>query len=371
MRKIILLLIILLVPLECNAHENRIQEQFEISGMSGILDVESEVFPDFDSREIVRALSEGEAFDSGEIINGVLNFFLQEFKNNLKICVLLLAIGFLTGVLSTMLSAYGSGASETGFFIAYCIFSGVLVVAFSEIISPAKVMIENVSVMVSATIPVLISMIAISGGVITSGLMTSGMVMLINIINSIISGIIFPLILCSFSLSVTANMSDKLPLAHTVITVRKMVKWMLLFVMAVFAGVSGVYGLSGSAIDASAGKAVRFAIGSGIPLVGGVAADSIETVIATLSATRNIIGTVGMCTVAVTAATPVIKTAVLMWIFRLCCAVIEPFSNPKIVKLMSDTAECISLVFSVLVSVCLLFIGALGVLLIAGNFVTG
>ena len=141
--------------------------------------------------------------------------------------------------------------------------------------------------------------------------------------------------------------------------------------MAIFAGVFGVYGLSGSAIDASAGKAVRFAIGSGIPLVGGVAADSLETVIATLGATRNIIGTVGMCCVVVLAITPVIKTAVLMWIFRLCCTVIEPFSNPKIVKLMSDAAECISLVFSVLISVCLLFVGALGILLIAGNFVTG
>ncbi|MBQ7039143.1 MAG: hypothetical protein IJN39_01090 [Clostridia bacterium] len=148
-------------------------------------------------------------------------------------------------------------------------------------------------------------------------------------------------------------------------------KWILVFLMAIFAGVFGVYGLSGSAIDASAGKAVRFAIGSGIPLVGGVAADSLETVIATLGATRNIIGTVGMCCVVVLAITPVIKTAVLMWIFRLCCTVIEPFSNPKIVKLMSDAAECISLVFSVLISVCLLFVGALGILLIAGNFVTG
>ena len=372
MRNLILILLLLVLPTRCEATENKIYRQFEMTGIEEAFDVTSDVFPEFDSRKMVEDLATGKAFDTSKIIDNLFTFFAEEFKNNLRICALLLTVGFLIGILSNMQTAYGGGgASEIGFFVAYCIFAGVLIVAFSEIISPAKEMIETVSVMVSATIPVLISLVTISGGVVTSSLMSSGMIMLVNVLNSVISGIVFPLILCSFSLSVTANMSEKLPLSHTVVTVRKTVKWILLFIMAVFAGIFGVYGLSGSAIDATAGKAVRFAVGSGIPLVGGVAADSLETVIATLGATRNIIGTVGMCAVAVTAATPIIKTAVLMWIFRICCAIIEPFSNPKVVKLMSDAAECISLVFSVLISVCLLFVGAIGILLIAGNFITG
>lgn len=372
MQKIIILLLFLIIPFNCFAEENKVIEQFDVSGAERILDVTSEVFPGFESRKIVEDLSKGTAFNTGEIFKNILGFFMSEFKDNMRICALLLAIGFLIGVLSNMQSAYGkNSASEVGHFIGYCIFSGVLVASFSEIIAPAKEMIEVISVMISATIPILISLITMSGGVVTSGLMASGLIALVNIVNSVISGIVFPLILCSFSLSVTANMSERLPLSHTVITLRKSVKWILVFMMAVFAGIFGVYGLSGSAIDASAGKAVRFAIGSGIPLVGGVAADSLETVIATLGATRNIIGTVGMCAVAIAAASPVIKTAVLMWIFRLCCAIIEPFSSPRIVKLMADAAECITLVFSVLISVCLLFVGALGILLIAGNFVTG
>ncbi|MBQ7039142.1 MAG: hypothetical protein IJN39_01085 [Clostridia bacterium] len=208
MRKILLVFIILnLLYVSCHAAENKITEQYEITGANEILDVSSEVFPGFDSEKIVEDLANGKAFDTGRIIKNILGFFMQEFKNNLRICAVLLAMGFITGVLSNMQSSYGNGGSaEVGFFVAYCVFAGVLVAAFSEILEPAKEMIETVSVMINATIPVLLTLLTMSGGVVTSGFMSGGLVMLSNIINSVISGIVFPLIMCSFSLSVTENL---------------------------------------------------------------------------------------------------------------------------------------------------------------------
>lgn len=369
MRKIILIcFMLLLIPHIACAEP--VMEQFDSLNASEFLDVDYNGIFTLDSREVAENLITGQGFDIKRIFKSIIDFVFREFKGNLKLCVMIITLGIMLGIISNMQSAFGGkGASECGFLVGYCIFSGVLSTAFLSIIEPAREMTENVSVMITSTIPILISMLTLSGGVATSALLSQGLILLVNVINTVIDGIIIPLIMCGFALSVCANMSDKINMTHLLGTINKAIKWILLFMMAIFAGVFGIYGLSGSAIDASAGKAVRFAIGSGIPLVGGIAADSIDTVIATFSATRSIIGTVGICAILVVSLVPILRTAVMMWIFRLCCALIEPFSSPKTVKLLSDTAESIMLVFAVLISVCLLFISAIGVLLIAGNFV--
>lgn len=363
----------LLAPLQCIADTLEIQEQFESSGAAEVLNTaESEVFPSFDSKKIAADLSNGNGFDAGSIVKKILSFFMGDLKQNLRMCAMITAAGFILGLFCTMQSAYGGkGVSECGFIVGYCVFAGLLSAAFSSVISPAERMIENVSLMINGTIPILLTLLTYGGSLVSASLFAPVLITLANVLSSVIKGVILPLILCSFALSVAANMSDRISLSNTVLTVRKSVKWILLFLMAVFAGIFGVYGLSGSAIDASAGKAARFAIGSGIPLVGGVAADSLETVVAMLGATRSIIGTAGMCAVVAAALSPIIKTAVLMWSFRLCCAVIEPFSDKRAVTLLNDAAECISLIFSTLISVCLIFIGALGVLLLVGNYTAG
>lgn len=370
MKLIAVILIVIFITVPCSATESYLLEQYEATGIESVFDVESEVFPKFDSKKIATDLSSGKGFDTGSLLRKILEFFMGEFKNNFRVFALLIGVGFLTGFLHNMQTSFGGeGVSYCGEMVGYLIFSGILCASFYGLIEPAKEMIENVSVLIASTIPILITILTMCGGVVSSSLLSGVLITLVNIITPIVNTFLIPLILSTFSLAVASNLSDKIKITHAIESLNKFIKWALLFFMAIFAGVFGVYGLSGSAIDASAGKAIRFAIGSGIPLVGGVASDSLETVIATLSATRNLIGTIGMCTVVAVASVPIIKTAVLMWMFRLCCAVVQPFATPRVTTLLSQTTECITSVFAILISVCLMFVGALGVLLITGNFI--
>lgn len=363
-------IIVILLCVTCKAEESVVMEQYDATGIAEIYEIKNEVFPEFDSRKIAEDLSKGKGFDTPSILRKILQYFMGEFKNNFRILALLIGVGFIVGIIHNLNTSFGTGgAAVCGETVGYVVFAGILSAAFIGLMEPAKEMLDTLSVLVAATIPVLLSILTMSGGVISSGLLGEALIGLVNIITPLINRFLLPLIYSAFALSVASNMTDKIKISHTISSLNKAVKWLLLFFMAVYAGVFGIYGLSGSAIDATAGKAIRFAIGSGIPLVGGVASDSLETVLATLSATRNLIGTTGMCVVVATALTPVIKTAVLMWMFRLCLSIIEPFSGPHLIKLLSDTSECITSVFAVLISVILMFIGAIGVLLITGNFV--
>lgn len=370
MRYLYILIVLMLIIVPCKAEESLIMEQYNATGIEEVFDIKSEVFPEFDSKKIAEDLSKGKGFDTPNILRRILQYFMGEFKNNFRILALLVGVGFIIGLIHNLnISFSAGGAALCGETVGYVVFAGILSASFIGLLDPAKEMLDTLSVLVASTIPVLLTILTMSGGVVSSGLLASGLVGLVNVITPVINTFLLPLIYSTFALSIASNMTDKIKISHTISSLNKFVKWVLLFFMAVYAGVFGVYGLSGSAIDATAGKAIRFAIGSGIPLVGGVASDSLETVLATLSATRNLIGTAGICVVVVSASVPVIKTLVLMWMFKLCLSIIEPFSSPHLTKLLSDTSECVTSVFAVLISVILMFVGAIGILLITGNFV--
>ena len=379
MKRILLIILMLLVfphvtvwaQEQETTGQDMILEQYRASGMDEVYQVESEAFPEFDSFKIVEDLSQGKSFQVSGILEQVFGFFFGEFQGSLRICLLILVVGFLIGVLVNMQNSFGGrGVSDAGFITAYAVFAGLLVAGFAQVITPAKETIETLSVMIRATIPALITMLTMGGAVMSSGMMASGLLTMVQVIASLIEKLIFPLILGTVALSVASHMSDRINISTTIKTIKQVVKWLLVFTMALFTGIFGVYGLAGSALDSSIGKAARFAVGSGIPVVGGIVADSIETVIGTVGAVRNITGVTGAVTIIAVAAAPLIKTAVVMWLFRLCCAVLEPISDKRLVNLTADIADSICLIFAVLISVCLLFVGCIGIILITGNFVT-
>ena len=225
--------------------------------------------------------------------------------------------------------------------------------------------------MIKSLMPVLIMLLTMSGAVISGGLLASVLISLANIVLLIIETTVIPLIYCSFAVSLAANMSEHIKFTKIVPFLHKIIKWTLLFIMVAFSSLFGIYGLSGHAMDATTGKLVRFAIGTGVPLVGGIAADSFETVLATLSVGRNLIGIGGIVFVFITLLSPLIESAVIMWIFKLCAVVVEPFSDARTVKLVTDAAECITMLFATLISVALIFISGIGVVLVTGNFMLG
>ena len=75
-----------------------------------------------------------------------------------------------------------------------------------------------------------------------------------------------------------------------------------------------------------------------------------------------------MTAVCIIGLAPIIKTFIYMLVFKLAAVILEPISDKRIIVLTTEIAEAISLVMSVLIAVCLPFIGCIGILLIAGNF---
>ena len=75
----------------------------------------------------------------------------------------------------------------------------------------------------------------------------------------------------------------------------------------------------------------------------------------------------GIICVAVVAAAPIIKLWAVLIIFRLTAAVIQPVSEPKMVVCITELANSISLLFSMLATTTVMFIMIITIIINAGN----
>ena len=330
-------------------------------------DISSEIFPEFQADKIIKCLIDGEGTNIAEILKNIGSFFVKSFLSSVKLLFTIVLVAYSISIVSNI-QLEKKSLSETSFCISYSVYSTIILYIFAGSIYPAKEMLDGIISLIIACFPVLLSTLSFSGGFTSSALIASSLMSMIEVINLVIHNIVFPLIMSSVILALANGISDKVNISTMVKVTKQSAKWILGFCLAVYTGFYGIYGITGAALDNRIGKAAKFAVGNGVPLVGGVVSESMETVMSTIGACRNLIGTAGIVCICVLALTPIVKTFVYMWMFKIAAVIIEPVSDSRIVNFTNDVAESISMISAVLIAVCLLFIGCIGIILVAGNF---
>ncbi|MBO5453773.1 MAG: stage III sporulation protein AE [Clostridia bacterium] len=367
MIKLLVLIFILINPINCLAADfsTEIYKDLEIYDY---FNIESEIFPELNIEKLILSFENNEELNVNEILKSITEYFIKAITSHYKILAVIVITGFAISITNTI-SANDNSISHITFNISYSLYAILIISLFLNCIKPAKEMFDCIIILIKTTMPLFLSLLNLSGGITTSSMITSSLLMLIEVLTQIINVLVFPLIIASVTVSVANNMSDKINIGTLVNLMRQSAKWILGFTLALYTGFYGVYGLVGSSLDNRIGKAARYAIGRGIPVVGGVVSESIEAVMTTFGAVRNITGVAGIVMISIWGLVPIIKTAVYILIFKFSAIILEPVSDKRIISLTNETSEAISLIMSVLIAVCLLFVGCVGILLITGNFI--
>ena len=370
MKKIFIIILILilvpLVPLDCFADDY--EKIYDELGIKEIFEFDAEIFPELDFENIFNNLFNGNGVDIKLIFIEIFKYITTLFTSHYKVLMSIVILGFLVSI-TNILKSQDKAITETVFNISYVLYAIVIVYFFTNSLKSVKDLLDCLVLTIQSFIPVMLSLLGLSGGITSSSLISSSLLMMVEMLTHIINVVVLPLITSSVTISIANNMSNKINIGSMVSLMRQSAKWILGFCLAVYTGFYSVYGLVGSALDNRIGKAARYALGRGIPVVGGVVAETIETVMTTFGAVRNITGSAAVIFFCLYCIAPMIKTVIYLLIFKLAAIVLEPISDSRIIALTTETSEAISLVLSVLIAVFLLLVGAVGIILITGNFI--
>lgn len=307
-----------------------------------------------------------------KICDAVISLLFKEVKTVLSMCITIVVIGIICSLIKNLQSAFSSDSiSEIAFYACYALMIIVLTRTFIISLDLAKDIITEISGFMSKLLPILLVMLGVAGGFTESATMDPIVLGTTIIIPKIYLNIILPLILITFVLQFTNNISTEPKISNLCSLVKSAVLWIQGLILTVYIGLLTVRGITASTIDAVTLKTAKFTIDNFIPIVGKTFSDAITSVAGYSLIIKNAIGSVGLIVLILIIIYPIIKIFLSSIILKISSSLLEPIADKRITKAVFSAGDSLVLILSSVLCVSLMFFVLIAMMVSAGKFVIG
>ena len=307
-----------------------------------------------------------------KICDAAFSLLFKEVKTVLSMCIIIVVIGIICSLIKNLQSAFSSESiSEIAFYACYALMIIVLTRTFIISLDLAKDIITQISGFMSKLLPILVVMLGVAGGFTESATMDPIVLGTTIIIPKIYLNIILPLILITFVLQFTNNISTEPKISNLCSLVKSSVLWIQGLILTVYIGLLTVRGITASTIDAVTLKTAKFTIDNFIPIVGKTFSDAIASVAGYSLIIKNAIGSVGLLVLILIILYPIIKIFLSSIILKISSSLLEPIADKRITKAVFSAGDALVLILSSVLCVSLMFFVLIAMMVSAGKFVIG
>nr|WP_295975562.1 stage III sporulation protein AE [uncultured Bacillus sp.] len=341
----------------------------ELKGFwESILDEYGGLLPESQKGSLYDYLSGEKELSMKEWFSGIGKFAFQELIANGKLLGSLVMLTVLSMFLQSLQNAFESGTISK---VAYAVVFMVLVIialnSFHVAVAYAMEAISTMTSFIMALIPLLLALIAASGGLISAAFFHPVILFLINISGSFIQYIVLPLLFLAALLSIVSNLSEHYKVTQLANLLRNGSIALLGLFFTVFLGVISVQGASAAVSDGLAIKTAKFITGNFIPVIGRMFTDATDTVLSASLLLKNSVGIVGVAILLIIVAFPAVKLLIISFVYQFTAAILQPLGGGPIIKCLDIIGKSILYVFSALAIVSLMFFLSITVIIAAGN----
>ncbi|WP_305133786.1 stage III sporulation protein AE, partial [uncultured Clostridium sp.] len=306
------------------------------------------------------------------ILSAIISLFFKEVKTILALAFSIVAVGIICSLFKNIQSSFSSdGVSQVAFYACYAILIILLSKTFIISISLAKDVIIQITNFMDKVLPVLVLMLAASGGLTQAATMDPIILGATILIPKIYINVIIPLILITFVLQFTNNISTESKLSNLCGMVKKSTVWLQGIILTIFVALLTIRGITSSTIDAVTLKTAKFTIDNFIPIVGKSFSDAISSVAGYSLIIKNAIGSIGLIVIILIMLYPIIKIVLSSFIFKLSASLLEPITDKRITSSIAAAGESLVLIMSCVLSVSIMFFILIAIMISAGKFVIG
>lgn len=309
-----------------------------------------------------------QSFSGWTILKGVVNFFLQEVIYNGKLLLIIVMLAIFSMMLETLQNAFEKNTiSKIAYSIIYMVLVTIAINSFMVAIDYAREAIEQMIAFMLAMVPLLLTLLASMGGVVTVSVMHPLIIFMIHIVGSLIYLVVFPLLFFSAVLHIVSAITDRFKLTQLANMLRGVAITVLGILLTVFLGVISVQGATSSVTDGVALRTAKFITGNFVPVVGKMFSDAADTILSASLVAKNAIGIVGITVLLLICAFPAIKIVALALIYHIAGAIMQPLGDSPIAVCLQTIGKTMLYVFAALAAVSLMFFLAITIIITAGN----
>lgn len=306
------------------------------------------------------------------IVKAFLSVLFKEVRTVLKLCLTIVIIAVLCSLLKNLQESFASeGISEIAFYACYALIIMILSKSFIISISVAKDVIQNISDFMSALLPILVTIIGVTGGVMQVATLDPIILICVVFIPKLYADVIIPMILMQFVLEFANNLSKEHKIGNLCSLLKQCIVWFQGAIVTIFIGTLTIRGITSSTLDAVTLKTAKFAVDNFIPIVGKAFSDAIASVAGYSLIIKNAISSIGLLIIILIMLYPITKLVLMTFIYKLCGALIEPISDSRITKSLEAAGKSMTLITSCVLTVSLMFFVLIAIMASSGKYIIG
>ncbi|ADU94809.1 stage III sporulation protein AE [Geobacillus sp. Y412MC52] len=324
--------------------------------------------PESEKGPLTDFLSGDKQWSPSEWLKALARYLFYELQVNGKLLGTLILLAVFSTVLQSLQNAFAQ--QEVSKIAQAVVYMVLLLIALNSFRLAADYALEAVRTMshfIIALVPLLLALLATSGGVASAAFFHPIILFVMNTTGTVVEYVTLPLLLLAALLSVVSTLSDRYKATQLADLLNKAALGLLGLILTVFLGVMSVRGATAAVADGVALRAAKFVTGNFIPVVGKLFTDAADTVVAASMLLKNTVGLVGAAILLMIAIFPAVKIFAIVIVYKLSAALLQPLGGGPVLSCLNIIGKSIAYVLAALLIVSLMFFLSLTVMVMAGN----
>lgn len=310
----------------------------DFSEMQEILDENTD--NSFEIKAYVEAVLTGkESISVNQFGNKIMNMIKEEIEQQKNVFFRLLTLAFVAGIFSNFSSLFKNNqVGETSFYIVYLIMFSVLIVSYFSAAQLTKETFERLIVFMKVLLPTYFAAMTFVTGITASMGFYEMTLMSISIAEIAVVKIALPIINVYFILSLANRISNEDMLSKFTETMEVVVKWGLKAILGIVVGMHTIQSMVLPAANQLKYTAINKTV-STLPVLGDILGSVTEAVVGGGMLVKNAIGAVGLISIIVICAVPLIKLVIYHFIYRMAMTAAQPISDKRMLGCMEGAVK--------------------------------
>lgn len=318
-------------------------------------------------KEMLLQLAKGEmVWDVGAILDALQEATLGELRQSFQRMLMLIAPALLCA-LAGMLRGKGRGMATVAENACFLALSAVMASDLKTYLATAENAVIRMDEIMQALFPLLLTLLAAVGATSGTALFQPAIAAASGTMTTLVRSFSLPMALGVAVVTIIDSLSDKMRLKRLASVLRSCATWTLGIAFTVFIGVTAMQGLTAGTADGVSIRAAKYAVDHFVPVVGGMFADTMDTLVGCSLLIKNALGVTGLMLLLTAAGVPMLRTLCAALMYRLCAALLQPVAQEKVAGTLHGFSDVLTLLFVIQLSVGAMFLLLVAQMLAVGN----
>lgn len=299
----------------------------------------------------------------GGILDSIIRLAAGELTEQFGLVRDLFIIAILSALLKNLTDSFqNKSVGELGFYVSYIALVSVLFRSFGMAVTVMQGLIDSLTGIMEATLPLMVSLIVMTGSVGGAYAFHPIVMFVVNVGASVIKNMIVPAIMLGAGVYIVNYLTEQEIISKFGELIKLGSTWALRVIVVVFAAALGLQRISSPIVDNLAVKTAKAAAGA-VPVVGEMLTGAMDTVSGFASAAKSGVSVAIIIAVIMVCALPMIRMVVLIAVYKFTAAAIQPVCDERICKCIDAIASFSLILLGACAAVCVMFLFAVMIML--------